>query len=66
MNGVRNRQIILAIIKKRKALEKKDINARHEEHGACWTGTSYVLDYWKFLKDLEEGKIKHLYGKKVG
>lgn len=66
MNRVRNRQLILTVIKKRKALEKGDINLSNEEYEAPWASTPHALNYWKFLKDLEEGRIKHLDGRKIG
>lgn len=62
MNRARNRQMILKIIKKRKALEKEDLKSDE----GVWVGKIQMLNYWKFLKDLEEGRITHLNGKKVG
>lgn len=58
---VRNRQMILKIIRK-KTQEKKELR----EEGAPWWETGPALDYWKFLKDLEEGRIRRLNGRKIG
>ena len=45
-----------------KTQEEKELR----EGGAPWWETGPALDYWKFLKDLEEGRIRRLNGRKIG
>jgi hypothetical protein len=58
---IKNRQMILKIIRK-KTMERRDL----KEAGGPWWESGPALDYWKFLKDLEEGRIKRLNGRKIG
>lgn len=62
MDRQRNRREIIRIIK-RKALETKREKQAEE---TPWDSQISKVEYLQFLRDLEEGRITRLTGKKIG
>lgn len=62
VNRNRNRRQIIRIIKKK----ARESGVRADMDEAPWESNIAKLEYLQFLRDLEEGRIRHLGGKKIG